>query len=161
MKNKLFKLLFLILNFSSMNMQAQNTERTFDFWIGNWNAYWQDSLKGINEISMKLKDRVVEENFSSIDGTFNGRSWSVFDSVSNSWRQTWVDDAGAYLTFTGGSVDDEVILNMNDARVKDGKSVFMRMVFSDIKPNSFEWQWQRSEDKTNWNSIWTILYKRR
>ena len=160
MKKKSGKLIFLILTFLAMNAKAQTTDKTFDFWVGKWDAYWADSLKGTNKISKILEGQVVEENFSTNDGTFKGNSWSVYDSTSNLWKQTWVDNNGAYMTFTGGKENDKVILIMNDARMQKNKKYYMRMVFSDIKEDSFEWNWQSSEDKTIWKSVWTVHYKR-
>lgn len=102
MKMKLTSLFSLMIILMNVNVKAQSNENSMNFWVGKWHAYWADSLRGTNDITKTLGEKVVEENFISKDGTFSGRSWSVFDSASNSWRQTWVDNTGAYLTFTGG-----------------------------------------------------------
>lgn len=145
------------------HLYAQTTRTTLDFWVGTWDAYQNDSLMGTNVITTTLKNRVVEENFSRNDKTYIGRSWSVFDSAAGVWRQTWVDDTGAYLTLTGGKDGDKVILSKTDSRTgNNGKPMWMRMVFFNITPNSFDWDWQRSDDdKKTWSSVWFIRYKRR
>lgn len=157
---KIILYLFLLFNLS---MEAQNKplHNTFDFWVGNWNAWWNDSLRGTNSITKTLKNTVVEENFSFNDGSFLGKSWTLYDATTNSWKQTWVDDTGAYLLFTGGKEDDKVILNMTEPRTKNGNKVYMRMVFFNISHESFDWDWQSSEDKINWKSTWAIHYKRK
>jgi hypothetical protein len=99
MIKKILAILFLFIAFLNLQTQAQTTEKTFDFWIGKWNAYWDDSLKGNNDITKTLGGFIIEENFSAKYESFYGKSWSVFDSASNSWMQTWVDNTGAYLTF--------------------------------------------------------------
>lgn len=153
--------LALILINLSMALKSQNTENTFDFWVGKWDAYWSDSLKGTNIIKKTLKDKVVEENFSFNDKTFIGRSWSVFDANTKTWKQTWVDDAGAYLVLTGGQEGKDVILTMTEPRIQKGKTVYMRMIFYNIEKDNFDWDWQSSEDKEKWTSVWAIKYKRK
>ena len=143
-----------------MKAEAQSEKGTFDFWIGKWDAYWNDSLKGTNEITKILNEFVVSENFNTSDGLFSGRSWTVFDSASKIWKQTWVDNNGEFMSFTGGIESDNVILNMNDARTRNGNTYYMRMVFSEIKYESFVWDWQSSKDKIEWKSVWKINYKR-
>lgn len=155
-------ILLIVLNVISQNIitKAQSDKNTFDFWIGKWDAYWNDSLKGTNEISKILNNMVVSENFNTSDGLFSGKSWSVFDSASNIWKQAWVDNNGAYMLFTGGREGDNVVLNMTDAKLRNGDTYYMRMVFSEIKSESFIWDWQSSKDKTAWKSAWMIHYKR-
>ncbi len=158
MKKIIFALILINL---SMEIKSQNTENTFDFWVGKWDASWNDSLKGTNIIKKTLKDKVVEENFSYNDKSFIGRSWSMFDANTKTWKQTWVDDAGAYLLFSGGQEGKDVILSMTEPRVQKGKTVYMRMIFFNIEKDSFDWDWQSSEDKEKWTSNWAIKYKRK
>jgi hypothetical protein len=144
------------------NLRSQANMQTFNFWIGTWDAYWNgDTLRGTNTITKALKNNVVEENFKFNDGSFTGKSWSVYDSTTKIWKQTWVDDAGAYLTFTGGKEDDKVILWLTDKKTKNGKTIGMRMIFYNIKPDSFDWDWQSTTDDKNWKSNWLIHYKRK
>lgn len=145
----------------TMAKAQTNSKNTFDFWLGTWDAYWTDSLKGTNTITKILKTKVVEENFVFNDKSFVGRSWSVYDSAGKIWKQTWVDDGGSYLIFKGGQEGDKVILRLVDKVNKKGKLVSMRMVFYNIKKESFDWDWQSSEDEKNWKSEWLINYKRK
>ena len=152
-----FSLIFLL----SLNASAQNSKSTFDFWVGEWNAYWNDSLKGVNKITKILDERIVQENFSTDDKTFTGSSWTAYDSASNIWKQTWVDNSGAYMTFTGGQEGGDVALYSGEKKGKNGKSYYMRMIFQNIESESFDWNWQRSHDQISWNTVWAIKYKRK
>jgi hypothetical protein len=157
-----FKFIFFTLLLCSGDFYSQTDKNTFNFWLGSWDAYWKgDTLRGSNTITKTLKNAVVEESFKFNDGSFSGRSWSLYDSVAKIWRQTWVDDAGAYLTFTGGREQEKVILTLTDKKNKNGKPISMRMVFYNIKQDSFDWDWQSSADGTNWKSNWLIHYKRK
>jgi len=144
--------------------------RQFDFWLGEWDLTWPaeqagggpgETMTGTNHITRLFGACVIEENFATSDRSFLGRSLSVYDEKAGTWRQTWVDSSGAFLSFTGGMDDDAMVLATEP--VSDGDSVVVnRMVFSDITPESLHWQWQKStEGGGNWSDLWTITYKRR
>ena len=43
-------------------------------------------------------------------------SVSTFDARAQQWKQTWVDNQGGYLDFTGGWQDDRMILQRDAER---------------------------------------------
>ena len=82
----------------------------FDFWLGEWDLSWPAEQMGgepgeigagTNHIERLFGQCAVEENFATSDGSFLGRSLSVFDKEAGVWRQTWVDNQGNYLLFAG------------------------------------------------------------
>jgi hypothetical protein len=132
----------------------------FDFWVGNWDASWGNSLHGTNHIT-KRWDRVVVEEFNGKPGQdFEGHSVSVYDVRTKCWKQTWVDSQGGYLDFTGGFADGKMTLSRSFA--KEGKTILQRMVWYDIKPDAFEWNWELSDDGgQTWKVNWNIHYTRK
>lgn len=140
-----------------------------DFWLGSWRLTWPasqtggkegDIAHGTNQIEKILNDCVIEERFATADGSFLGRSHSVFDPRARLWRQTWVDSAGGYLVFEGGVAGVDFELRTAPAE-RNGKVVINRMVFSDIRPDSLEWTWQSSTDQgETWRDLWNISYHR-
>ncbi|MFI5211547.1 MAG: hypothetical protein ACHQIH_01580 [Ignavibacteria bacterium] len=135
-----------------------------DFWVGNWELDWTNAEgkteKGSNTISKVFGSCVIEENFSTADGTFKGKSLSVFDIRTQTWKQTWVDNTGSYLDFTGGKYGDTIIFSRKIID-KKGNEHSQRMVFYDISKNGFLWNWESSSDNgTTWNLQWKISYKR-
>jgi len=138
-----------------------------DFWIGDWNLThrarvardkdeWTDGT-GTNSIRKILDDCVVEEHFEDKANAFRGQSASVYDPQRHLWQQTWVDNAAGYLVLTGTFENGRMTLQtpVLENRTK-------RMVFHDIKPDSFDWDWESSIDggKT-WVAMWKIHYARR
>ena len=84
--------------------------KQFDFWVGHWKAEWQNKdgskSEGSNTIKKILGGCVVEENFNGNPGIpLEGKSFSVYNSRSKMWQQTWVDNQGGYLDFTGNFKD--------------------------------------------------------
>jgi hypothetical protein len=136
-----------------------------DFWVGEWNAEWTDGegkiQYGQNIITKTLGGCVIEENFSTGDKSFIGKSFSVYYSAKQTWQQTWVDNSGGYLDFTGG-MDGEKMIFWRKAINKAGKEIMMRMVFYEISGNSFLWNWESSQDDgKTWSLLWKIKYIRK
>jgi hypothetical protein len=134
----------------------------FDFWVGSWKLDWQDkdgkTQIGSNTVTKEFGGCVIEENFRTEDNTFTGRSLSVYDPSKKLWQQTWVDNNGEYLDFTGEFKDDKMTL-WRKFTAKSGKEILQRMVFYDIKANELNWNWESStDDGATWNLVWKIHY---
>jgi hypothetical protein len=160
-------------------LQAQNQQQRpcdtpagqqFDFWLGEWELTWPaeqwggqkgDISKGTNSVTKILDDCIIQENFKYPDGEFNGTSLSVYNAVKRIWQQTWVDNNGGYLVFTGEFIDSRMELR-TEVRETNDKQIVSRMVFKNITESSIDWDWQRSEDNgKTWQDVWNIHYERK
>ena len=135
-----------------------------DFWLGDWDLTYTQAGKvdhSRNRVTKTLDGCVVMEEFSGAPGVaLDGRSVSMYDRTASKWKQTWVDNNGAYLDFVGGPEPGRFVLARSFER--GGKSVRQRMVFQDIRPDSLKWLWQRSDDGgATWATQWEIDYRRR
>jgi len=161
--------LFLLLTLTAVPVTAQTAADSamFDFWVGEWDAWWygKDSVKefGRNSITKVLDGAALHEDFSIHSGVnkgFKGRSLSVIDAQSGRWKQTWVDNAGGYIPFTGGAEGTERYFEREFER--NGKRVMQKMVFRSIEKERFVWDWTSSTDGgATWNTVWRIHYTRR
>ena len=162
------------LNFANQNenkmtdSSSLNKENLFDFWVGNWNATWSEGENktgsGINVIEKTLDGRVIYEDFKIFEGKnkgFKGRSMSILNQQTGIWNQAWVDNAGAYLTFTQDRDEAGNLIFITNKVKKEKRILVSRMVFKDVKTNSFTWDWEGSVDggKT-WKLNWRINYSR-
>ncbi|PLX11529.1 MAG: hypothetical protein C0597_14930 [Marinilabiliales bacterium] len=171
------KTIWIVIAFSiaQINLQAQmkttklHPSEYFDFWLGNWNLSWQGSNNNVgtgeNHIFKTLNDHVIEENFKVIDDPnmngFIGKSWSIYNKNKDTWHQTWVDNQGAYLDFVGEIVGEKRIFKREYIK-PDVSKIFQRMVFYNIKENSFTWDWENSADNgETWTLRWRIQYIRK
>ena len=159
-----------LLLFTFLTSQAQNAELTddsFDFWLGKWNASWVGAdgkvEKGTNHLTHILDNKVIEEDFAIIEGPqagFKGRSISVFNPATKIWHQAWADNQGGYFDFIG-EIDGKNKIFTTKVVEKGNKNMVQRMVFSDIRHESFTWEWMGSQDGgENWNLLWKINYVR-
>ena len=142
-------------------------QKQFDFWVGDWDLTTPGAKQGevnhsTNSIKRILGGCIVQENFLGGDATpLLGMSVSVFDPVASKWKQTWVDNQGAYLDFVGDFKDGQMILSREAAR-PDGTRVLQRMVWKNITANELDWSWERSKDKgQTWEVMWPVHYKRK
>jgi hypothetical protein len=133
-------------------------ESQFDFWLGEWDCTWGENGKGKNHVLRIMDDKVIQENFSAPD--LKGMSVSVYDPERKLWCQTWVDNNGSYLDFTGKFEDGRMILS-RDAIIS-GENCRQRMVWYSIEADRFDWNWERSDDGGNtWRVLWQIKYERK
>ncbi len=145
-------------------MQSPDTQ--FDFWVGDWeltgksrNSPGKDEFtetKAKNSINKILNGKVIQENFSMTG--FNGKSWTAYNPTTKKWKQTWVDDSGAYLLFDGGMEAEGMTLHLTNG----APGTKMRMTFREVKKDSFKWLWQRSTDEgKTWETQWELNYRRK
>ena len=141
--------------------------RQFDFWVGDWDLTWLGQnggpeLHGHNRIERELGDCVIHEHFTDqAEPPFQGTSVSTFTPQLGKWQQTWVDNQGSYLDFVGEFKDGQMVLG-REATGKDGKKFQQRMVWKNIKGDSLDWSWERSDDGgATWKVLWPIHYVRR
>ena len=136
--------------------------KQMDFWLGDWDARWDASPgtpagQGSNHITRTYDGCVTEERFEG--GPLNGHSVSTYFVGTKKWRQTWVDNQGGYIDLEGGpdGTGNFVLTTLP----RGGSLKANRMVFTDIKPNSFLWRWQGTQDGKTWVDSWVIRYTRK
>lgn len=136
----------------------EKPETQFDFWLGEWDCTWGEDGQATNRVLRIMDDKVIQENFSAPD--LLGMSLSVYDPERKVWCQTWVDNNGTYLDFTGCFEDSRMTL-VRDAIVR-GEACKQRMVWYNIEPGQFDWNWERSDDGgQTWRVLWKIKYSRK
>lgn len=131
-----------------------------DFWLGTWNLTWKDGGVGTNTVTSDYSGCVIREDFSDAAGSFLGMSVSVYNPGMKLWQQTWVDNYGSYLDFTGGLQDGgNFRLSRSVATPKGVLS--QRMTFYNIESDSLDWDWETSLDEgETWDLKWQIHYER-
>lgn len=130
----------------------------FDFWLGEWTAEWGEDGHGTNVVTKALGGCVVLENFTDLDPgpqSLVGMSVSTYVARESCWKQTWVDNQGGYLDFSGG-----FRRGVMDLRRDDGSAAF-RMRWLDIERDSLTWLWERRvHGERRWTTLWRLDYTR-
>lgn len=147
----------------SAGATKKDPARQFDFWVGTWKCSGEmhppngkiTSTKASNHITSDMSGHVIHEHF-KMQG-LNGESFSVYNSQTKVWQQTWVDDSGSYIALKGGFEDGKMTL----ATEPQSNGRMNRMVFHNITPKSFDWDWEGSPDSgKTWNLRWHLHYER-
>ena len=139
--------------------------KQFDFWLGEWKVAWDASPgmpagTGVNRVARILDGCAIEENFRTDEADpLLGRSLSVWNPARKQWQQTWVDNQGSYLDFTGGLKDGRMSLSREGVG-RDGRRIVQRMTFEDVRPDALVWRWESSADGGHWKTDWLIRYTR-
>jgi hypothetical protein len=137
---------------------SDQPETQFDFWLGKWDVTWGEDNKGSNHVLRIMDEKIIQENFDAPD--LKGMSVSSYDPERKLWCQTWVDNSGTYLDFTGKFEDGKMTL-VRDAIVR-GEACRQRMVWYNIEAGQFDWNWERSDDGgQTWRTLWQIKYTRK
>ncbi|MBV1923786.1 MAG: hypothetical protein KUG68_07160 [Flavobacteriaceae bacterium] len=162
MKKIIFFMLFMI--YSVSNSQELNNS-SFDFWLGTWEATWESSegttITGTNTISKVLDGNVIKEEFEDPSTKFNGLSLSIYNTLTNEWNQTWVDNQGAHYLFTGTLENGNPVFKTKITE-KDGVKIGRKMVFKNISKDAFSWEWLGTKNNGNhWDVLWKISYVRK
>ena len=106
----------LLLSFSWLSASAaaaceSEQHQQFDFWLGKWNVYVKDQLAGTNQISKILGGCVLKEEWRGANGNSVGKSFNTFDTASNQWHQTWVDNQNTLLLLDGHWDGEKMLLS--------------------------------------------------
>ena len=138
--------------------------RTLDFWVGDWIAHDQQGKAiGTNRITRdEYGDCVITEHFRLNDGTMIGHSVSTYRPGIGKWRQVWVDNQGGFFDLFGGPVSgSDHIFVFENKRLSETQPE-QRMIFQDVKADSFTWRWQsRAKPGDAWADTWVLLYKKK
>lgn len=140
--------------------------RALDFWVGEWRAEWDLSghkATGTNVITRdEYGDCVITERFRYDDGSFRGFSVSTYRAAERQWRQTWMDDQGGYFDLVGGPTKGAGHDFMLENKRIGESAPFRRMIFQDVRWDSFTWRWQgRNSADEPWVYNWVIRYSRK
>lgn len=72
-----------------------------------------------------------------------------------------MDSSGSYLDFVGDFKVAQMVL-AREVVQDDGKRFLQRMVWKNIRPDSLDWSWERSDDGgRSWKILWPIHYERK
>ncbi len=156
-------------------MGHEERSSDFDFFIGRWkvkNRRLRERLKGSNawdEFEGTMVARHIWGGRANTDeyeadapfGHIQGMTLRLFDPRSRQWRLYWANSAT-------GILDRPVVGSFRNGRgefynedVHEGRSIYMRFIWSDITETSCRWEQAFSADggKT-WETNWIMEFTR-
>jgi hypothetical protein len=134
--------------------------RTFDFWVGDWDAYDSDQpgQKVAHAVVELILNRcVLHEIYEAADG-HRGESFTIYDGSRRTWHQTWVTDHGQLLTIEGGLQDGAMVLNGAD-RTPDGTTRQVRGSWKAEKEGVREIAVRSTDDGHSWQPWFDLAFR--
>lgn len=131
----------------------------FDFWLGTWDVSAGGTVVGRNVVARELGGCTVTENYRTVNGPYEGRSFSWYDPVSGRWYQVWVDNGGTRLLLSGRLKDGSMVLT--GERTLQGATVSDRITWTPNADGTVRQHWEQSKDGgIGWGTVFDGLYTR-
>ena len=136
--------------------------RQFDFWIGEWEVFGPTGqLAGTNRIEKILGGCVLMENWQGAGGTA-GKSFNMYYSLDDTWRQTWVDGSGTRLDLSGSFDGKRMVLSGEMPSAQGEGMVFHEISFTPQEDGSVKQHWRASRDgQKTWRDLFVGTYKKK
>jgi hypothetical protein len=138
--------------------------RAFDFWLGEWEV--SDTASGVPIAQSRIEriagDCAIRETFTQTVGPnqqpidYHGTSYSALNNADNTWRQMYVDNQGAALSYTGDLVGDAMVLTARAAAL--GTQMTVRPMPDGSVRQSGE---ATQDDGKTWAKGYDFTYRRR
>lgn len=137
---------------------ASTKYRQFDFWIGEWDVQPTGQPRGpmgsgsTSRIERQLDGCAIQENWLPVNGVGEGKSFNIYNRVTDKWEQYYVDQRGTITHYTGTVHADG---NMYYEAEQFGSSNLLRMTFFNVGPNEVRQLGQTSSDR---GKTWTVSF---
>jgi tetratricopeptide (TPR) repeat protein len=142
-------------NQAPCNYTAEN--RQFDFWVGEWNVIPTSGgpPQGSSRIEKELGNCVIWENWTSLGGSYAGKSYNVYNPNLKRWEQFWVDNVGGMIHFHGGLKEGVMDYWTDDIPQPDGTKLRRHLQFFNQGPDKVR---QFSQGSTDGGKSWHTEY---
>jgi hypothetical protein len=134
--------------------------RQFDYWLGEWDVEVAGQIVARSSIQMILGECAVYENYWRLDGSYAGKSFSLWDAQQSRWEQRYVDTTGASRDWFGKLEGERMVFYLRpDA---NGGSGVQRMIYTKEGPDKVRQTIEGSSDgEKTWSAGFDGLYIRK
>jgi len=102
-----------------------------------------------------LGDCVVLENWKSLNSTYSGKSYNIYNGALKRWEQYWVDNVGGNIFFHGELKDGVMDYWTDDIPQSSGPALRRHLQFSKLGPDKVR---QFSQGSTDGGKTWNVEY---
>jgi len=145
---------------ATTNSCAAPEYRSFDFWVGDWDAFDVDNPS--KKVAHNRVDRILDgcallEDYQSVEGE-HGQSFTIYDASRKVWHQTWVTNQGVLLVIEGSMHGGEMVLSGTD-RTADGKKRFVRGTWKQVNGGVREIAVTSTDGGKTWKPWFDIIFR--
>jgi len=141
------------------------------FLEGNWNVImsvkpdptrdWIDT-RGESTFAWILNGTILEQTYDGdmMGRPFLGKGHLAFNRFTGKWQHTWSDNTAAILSIYEGDFENDRLAVIG--RENTGRARFsVRVTWSDMSPDKFDWMLETSMDDKEWNPVMKAAYSRK
>jgi tetratricopeptide (TPR) repeat protein len=134
--------------------------RQFDYWLGEWDVEIGGQKAARSSIQLIVDDCVIFENYAMLNGSYSGKSFSMWAAASKKWEQRYVDSGGAFHEWSGAMDGDTMRFFWTHDR--GAQKVLSRMSYLKEGPDRVRQVIEDSrDDGKTWIKTFDGLYSRR
>jgi len=155
--------IFIITPFMSLTQNTSNdcpccgeVYHQFDFWLGEWEVFINDTTyAGKNKVIKAQDGCVIIEYWTGAKG-YTGTSINYYNRQTKKWHQHWVDKAGNVLDLQGSFSENTMILRSADWSSEKEKSPPQNEItWMKNKDGTVRQLWKQTKDH---GETWTVLF---
>ena len=133
----------------------------FDFWIGNWEVTQANGSPAGTNVIEKIQDNcVLRENWTSASTGFTGTSYNFYNTSTKQWEQLWLDNQGGRLHLKGHRSANQMILQSDELKNKDGQPFYHRITWTKNDDGSVRQYWEVITNGSEISVAFDGLYKK-
>jgi len=155
-------LLLCLLAMSHFSQAAceENQYREFDFWLGQWQVTAPSSKQPSHNTITQINNGCgLLEEYITPSG-YQGKSLNIFDSQTQQWHQTWIDNTGYLLRLSGGLIEGSMVMT-GETKDKDGNPVLNKITWTPKQNGDVKQHWQTSKNQGEvWQTVFDGLYSK-
>jgi len=132
--------------------------REFDFWVGQWqvSSTTNDTMSQSKITQINNGCGLLEEYKTS--SGFQGKSLNIFDTQTQQWHQTWIDNSGTLLMLSGGLQNSSMVMS-GKTHDKNGQVIINKITWTPFSNGDVRQHWQTSTAKgSKWKTIFDGMY---
>ncbi len=156
-----FKKILNELKLKAFPCLSRPENRQLDFWVGQWDVYFNDRKVGESSITLAQGGCAIHESYTT-SGNFSGQSINFYNPHDKKWHQYWVSSTGGVITFDESDQGEGMLQFTGTATAPNGKVSLNRMTFSRNGDGTVRQLIENSNDNGKiWSTGFDGLYKPR
>jgi len=141
---------------------SSGSHHELDFWLGEWEAFADGKLDGVDRIEKILEGAAIVEHWRD-SGGHEGKSWFYFYRPENRWKQVWVTDAGGVKEKACVEVFPEGGARFRgEIPLRDGRKVLDQTTLTPLADGTIRQRIEQSGDGgQTWKVTFDAIYRRK
>lgn len=150
--NELFAKILRSVELNAYPCLSNEDMRLFDFWLGEWDVYFQGNKVGENSITMAKGGCAIHESYTTARN-YAGQSINYYDPIDKKWHQHWVGSGGDVFNYLETERSPGRLQFLSEFMNPNGQITLSRLTFTLNEDGSVNQLFENSsDDGKTWSS---------